>query len=254
MRHKMIVFDFWNVKGGSGKSSNCYAAGLTLRDAGKKVLFIDQDPQRSITKTLNAHTNKSSTLFDVYMRQSKLQDSIIETEGFSICPGDLRLLRIQESVDQNRLAEELQTIAKKFDFVLIDNQPTWNAIVRAGIVACDLLIMPSRISIFDLDEVKFSYEEAKILRKNVPIKILLNQVSNAEKASKDEVEYIEMFLEKFKSDLLESRIPFSAFMKKIIDRGESLSGKDPSKTRLRTSLHSFISEITNNKVDLTQVA
>lgn len=114
MRHNMEVFDFWNVKGGSGKSSNCYASGITLRDAGKKVLFIDQDPQRSITKTLNAHAKKTSTLFDVYMRQSSLQSSIIETEGFSICPGDLRLLRIQESVDQNRLAEELQTIYKKF--------------------------------------------------------------------------------------------------------------------------------------------
>jgi len=250
----MKILNFWNVKGGVGKSSLCYLTGEILRDSGKKILFLDTDPQRSISKTVLESLPEQGNLFDVLMRTRSLEDCIIESKGFWIAPGSLNLLRIQESVEQNRILDEIKSLKSKFDYVLIDNQPTWNSIVRATIQASDRLIMPSMISIFDLDEVCFSVQEARAVRANLPISIILNGVGNADKITNDESDYMESFLDSFRCDLAKSRIPRSILVKRIIDRGEALSGKGASKEKFRTALLSMVCEITESKLKLREVA
>ncbi|MCG9873752.1 MAG: ParA family protein [Leptospiraceae bacterium] len=250
----MRVLNFWNVKGGVGKSSLCYLTGEILRDGGKSVLFIDCDPQRSITKTILDDLDGKITLFDIFMHGKKLNESILSSKGFSIVPSSLNLLRIQESVEQNRLADEIETLKNKFDFILIDNQPTWNSIVRSSIQACDRLIMPSMISIFDLDEVAFSVAEARTVRKSLPISIVLNGLGNADKISNDEKDYMDSFLLNFKNELAKSKIPRSILVKRIIDRGESLFGKGSSKEKFRQAILNMVQEITESKIKLMEVA
>jgi chromosome partitioning protein len=250
----MKILNFWNVKGGVGKSSLCYLTGEILRDSGKKVLFLDTDPQRSISKTVLETLPEQGTLFDVLMRTRSLQDCIIDSKGFAIAPGSLNLLRIQDSVEQNRIIDELKSLKSKFDYVLVDNQPTWNSIVRATIHASDRLVMPSMISIFDLDEVSFSVQEARAVRSNLPISIILNGVGNADKITNDESDYMESFLASFKGDLAKSRIPRSILVKRIIDRGEALNGKGSTKEKFRLALLSMVQEITESKLKLREVA
>lgn len=250
----MRILNFWNVKGGVGKSSLCYLTGEILRDSGKDVLFIDCDPQRSITKTILDDLEGKDTLFDIFMHGKKLEKTILSAKGFSIVPASLNLLRIQESVEQNRIADEIKGLKKKYDFILIDNQPTWNSIVRSSIQACDRLIMPSMISIFDLDEVAFSVNEARTVRKSLPISIVLNGLGNIDKISTDEKEYIESFLQNFKSELANSKIPRSILVKRIIDRGENLFGKGASKEKFRQAILNMVQEITETKIKLMEVA
>jgi chromosome partitioning protein len=250
----MKILNYWNVKGGVGKSSLCFLTGEILKNSGYNILFIDCDPQRSITKTILPDFDDVDTLFDIFMRGKSLKDCIRNINGLSIVPASLNLLRIQESVEQNRLSDELNNLKNNYDFILIDNQPTWNSIVRSSIQACDRLIMPSMISIFDLDEVSFSVNEARTVKKSLPISIVLNGVGNADKITNDEKDYMESFLTTFKNELAKTRIPRSILVKRIIDRGESIFGKNSSKEKFRNALTQMVQEITELKIKIKDVA
>jgi chromosome partitioning protein len=250
----MKTLNFWNVKGGVGKSSLALLTGEILLGSGSRVLFLDSDPQKSVTKTILETQSDSPTLFDVLMKRVKIQDAIVESKGFAICPGSLDLLKIQESIIQNAIESELAEVSKDFDYCIIDNQPTWNSIVRANIQACDRIIMPAMVSIFDLDEVRFSIREARLVRPNVDISIVLNGVGSADKITADESEYMDAFLDEFKNELAMHRIPRSIVVKKIIDRGENLLGKGAAKEKFRSALVSMVSEITSSKIKLREVA
>ncbi|NCN11564.1 MAG: ParA family protein [Leptospira sp.] len=250
----MKVLNFWNVKGGVGKSSLCFLTGEILRSSGKKILFIDADPQRSITKTILEHPPGHNTFFDVLMRSKEISECMYQEKGFSIVPAHIDLLKIQSGIEENRLLSAFANYKGNFDYVLIDNQPTWNSIVRTTINACDRLIIPSMISIFDLDEVNFSINEARMMRKNLPVSIILNAVNSSEKISNDEREYIDSFLDTFKNDVARAKIPRSVILKRIIDRGDNLCGKGATKEKFRSALLNMVQEITLSKISLKEVA
>jgi chromosome partitioning protein len=250
----MKILNFWNVKGGVGKSSLSILTGEILRSGGKKVLFVDSDPQQSVTKTVLDRSSEGPSLFDLLLRKAEIQDCIVESKGFAIIPGSLDLLTIQESVVHNRMEIELKKLGTSFDFCIIDNQPTWNSIVRSNIFASDRIIMPSMISIFDLDEVRFSIRQAKQVRSDIPISIVLNGVGNADKVTADESEYLSMFLSEFKNELAMHRIPRSVLVKKFIDRGESILGKGTAKEKFRDALLAMVQEITSSKIKIQEVA
>jgi chromosome partitioning protein len=250
----MKILNFWNVKGGVGKSSLSLLTGEILKSGGKKILFIDSDPQQSVSKTLLGRSVDTPNLFDLLLRKAEIKDCIVDSNGFSIVPGSLDLLTIQESVVHNRMQSELDKIKKDFDYCIIDNQPTWNSIVRSNIHAADRIIMPAMISIFDLDEVRFSIRMAREVRSDISISIILNGVGNADKITADESEYLAMFLSEFKNELAMHRIQRSVLVKKFIDRGESLLGKGASKEKFRDSLLAMVQEITSSKIKLAEVA
>jgi chromosome partitioning protein len=240
----MKVINFFSVKGGVGKSSLTFLSGKFLSSKGKKTLLIDLDPQRSISKTLGFPGE--SLAYSWLLGDSSLSESIkeTETENLFLLPGSLKLLKIGESVNQNFIQEELETL-QGFDYVLIDNQPTWNSIVRAGIQASTKVVVPSLVSFFDLEEVGFVLEESKKVNKKIEMGIVLNRVVKAEEGTKEEEEYLDLFKEEFSGALLSSRIPNSNLVRKAIDRGENfLEGKSSPKRKFSEILRVFLEEVT----------
>jgi chromosome partitioning protein len=240
----MKVLNFYSVKGGTGKSSLSYLSGKFLSSRGKKTLLLDLDPQRSISKILGYPGE--SLAYSWLLGESSLKESIKETktENLFLLPGSLKLLKIGESVNQNFIQEELGDL-EGFDYVIIDNQPTWNSIVRSGIQASDKVLVPSLLSYFDLEEVGFVLEESRKVNKKIETGIVLNRVTKTDSPTKEEIEYLDLFKDEFSDSLLSSKIPNSNLVRKAIDRGEDfLEGKSNPKKKFSDSIRMFLEEVT----------
>lgn len=241
----MKVLNFYSVKGGTGKSSLSLLSGKFLASKGKKTLILDLDPQRSISKSLGK-SNEETTAYQWLLGDSSLKDTLQATtdENLYLLPGSLKLLKISESVNQNFIQEEIETL-NGFEYIIIDNQPSWNSIVRTGIQASHKVVIPSLLSLFDLEEVSFAIEETRKLKKEIEIGVILNRVLKVDKPTNEEKEYLEMFKDDFKGTLLSSMIPNSNLVRKSIDRQEDfLTGKTDTKKKFSKIVHSFLEEIT----------
>ena len=241
----MKVLNFYSVKGGTGKSSLSLLSGKFLASKGKKTLILDLDPQRSISKSLGK-SNEETTAYQWLLGDSSLKDTLQATtdENLYLLPGSLKLLKISESVNQNFIQEEIETL-NGFEYIIIDNQPSWNSIVRTGIQASHKVVIPSLLSLFDLEEVSFAIEETRKLKKEIEIGVILNRVLKVDKPTNEEKEYLEMLKDDFKGTLLSSMIPNSNLVRKSIDRQEDfLTGKTDTKKKFSKIVHSFLEEIT----------
>ncbi len=73
----MKVISFYNVKGGTGKTSLSYLSGQYLSSIGKRVLFVDLDPQASLTHRL-LEAKPQRTIYNLLAENESLSDCIQE--------------------------------------------------------------------------------------------------------------------------------------------------------------------------------
>jgi len=241
----MKVINFWNIKGGVGKSSICFLSGKFLASQGKRTLIIDLDSQRSLSHSLG-FDDTGKTIFDFLSDSTSLDSLVKETsiQNLSYIPSSFKVLKIQNSVLQNKFKKSFKELSEKYDYILLDNSPSLNSLIIAGVSSSDRLVIPALISIFDLREVSFVLDEAKEINENLDVSIVLNRVQNIDKVSVDEAEYLEGFQSKFGNYLTKNKIPNSTLIRKAIDRGESLSKKSKTVEKFRNNFRGFMEEIT----------
>lgn len=169
-------------KGGVGKTTTtlCLAAGLEKR--GYKVLTIDLDPQRNTTSFYEAQTEGVNTMYDVYMKNSSLEDAIQHTENGDIVPND-KELKGRESyfetgmnvLDNYKiLKNEIKKIQKKklYDYIVMDTPPNVGFYMSTGLIAADRVIVPfepDRFSIDGFETMLETVRQAKDMNKGLKI-------------------------------------------------------------------------------------
>jgi len=233
----MKVVSFYNAKGGTGKTSLCYLLGLYLASKGKKILFIDLDSQKSLTSTLALETMKDKSIFDCLSDYATLNEIINKKdENISFVAGALKVLKIQSQVLQNKLSKELKRV-DNFDFVLIDCPPTFNNLIVSAIQASDILVIPSLISLYDLESVEFVVNEVSQIKADIELHLVLNRVN---KSVNLESKYLALFQDSF-TELKTSRFPNLSSVRKIIDNKDSLEKKTYAK--LKDNIASLASAI-----------
>ena len=185
----MKVISFYNVKGGTGKTSLSYLSGQYLSSIGKRVLFVDLDPQASLTHRL-LEAKPQRTIYNLLAENESLSDCIQEINPrLSIIAGELRVNKIFSGI--------MERTFKK-------------------------LFIPTLLSQNDLDSVQFTLSEFKEIDENLKPLIILNRTSKLE--TKEETEYLQAY--NFDSPMY--RFPVSTSVKKVLDRGESLELKKHS--------------------------
>ncbi len=143
-KHKKQMF--YNVKGGTGKST--LTAQYVMRAAmnGLKVLAIDLDGQGHLSVNLDVlDAHERPTIYDVLINDLPIAESIMNVgPGLDLIPANLGLCNIEIPLNNKarreyRLSEALAKIAGNYDLIVADTNPAASILNGSMLVAADVV-------------------------------------------------------------------------------------------------------------------
>lgn len=153
------IFCVGNQKGGVGKTTTSYNLGMGLIFKGKKVLFIDLDPQCDLTDQIGIDFSDESTKDKNILtlltdnngtKNVNAVDMIITKGKINIIAGSERAGEAETYIEKKKgnidhnLSAKLKPLVEQnlFDYIIIDCPPSIETLVRNAIVASTDIIMP----------------------------------------------------------------------------------------------------------------
>jgi chromosome partitioning protein len=171
---------FFNHKGGVGKSTLVVNLGLALAAEGKRVLFLDADPQANLTSAVIEMTRYERLLENEHTIFGALADMIRGTGDIApvgsvkirpsawIVPGDIRLSRFEDELPINWTSAQsgaprgllvssaihrlIRHEASRVgaELVLVDVGPSVGALNRSILMGADGFVVPLSPDLFSL--------------------------------------------------------------------------------------------------------
>lgn len=149
----MFIIAMGNLKGGVGKTTTVLNVGTELARAGARVLLVDLDPQASLTQMFSIEVDEEHSLTAVIGQArpgSKRIEEIIEEVGerLYLAPSDITLFDSEQGLLQRPKREEvlrkiLVPLDEQFDYAVLDLPPSFGNLVTNGLVAADVLVIPT---------------------------------------------------------------------------------------------------------------
>lgn len=141
----MKIISVANQKGGVGKSTTVASFGSGLRMKGKKVLYIDLDPQSNLTLALGAE--QKNTIYEVITEKIDINAAIQEINEKYIIAGDPILSKADTEFTmpgrEYKLKDAIEKLTYDFDYVVIDTPPALGTLTINALSASDYVIIPS---------------------------------------------------------------------------------------------------------------
>lgn len=162
----MKTISIASQKGGTGKTSTAAALTAWLYNKGKKVLAIDLDPQCDLTLIKDLEGKKPDAL-DVLRGKALPEVAIRHTETGDMIPAS-RYLGSYTPNKTNALQAILKPIENKYNYCIIDNSPSLDALTICSLVASDAVLIPCKADRFSLDALREFSETYKAARKISP--------------------------------------------------------------------------------------
>lgn len=154
-----------NQKGGVGKTTTASALLCGLRQRGARVLGIDLDPQGNLGFTLGLEIGAGYTTYDVLSHSRTIFEAISSTDYGDVIPSDVLLSTAEVEFTAPRrefmLAEQLQLVQDRYDFIIIDTPPALNILTINAYVASTGLIIPMEpeiLSLVGVSQLRDTYE------------------------------------------------------------------------------------------------
>jgi len=150
-----LIISITNQKGGVGKTTTALNVSSALAFMGKNTLLIDTDPQaHSTLSSVPDHYQFEKSLYDVLVTSNiKISDIIVNSTipGLDVSISKISMAKLEPSLlgDINahfKLKEELDSIKKKYEFIIIDTPPNLGLITLNALVASDSIIIPIQSS------------------------------------------------------------------------------------------------------------
>ncbi len=153
------VIAMCNQKGGVGKTTSTINLGASLAGYGRRVLLVDLDPQGALSAGLGVpHYELDHTVHNLLIEpQVSIDDVLIHTrvKNMDLVPSniDLSAAEIQlvnEVGREQSLARALHPVLDRYDYVLIDCQPSLGLLTVNGLACSDGVIIPTECEYFSL--------------------------------------------------------------------------------------------------------
>ncbi|MFD4367416.1 ParA family protein [Rhodococcus sp. NPDC058521] len=153
------VIAMCNQKGGVGKTTSTINLGASLADYGRRVLLVDLDPQGALSAGLGvAHHDLELTVHNLLVEpRVSIDDVLMRTrvEGLDLLPSniDLSAAEIQLVTEVGReqtLGRVLHPVLDRYDYVLIDCQPSLGLLTVNALACADSVLIPMECEFFSL--------------------------------------------------------------------------------------------------------
>ena len=187
---------FYNVKGGTGKST--LTAQYVMRAAmmGLRVLAIDLDGQGHLTVNLDIlDAHERATVYDVLINDLPLADAIMNVAPcLDLVPANLGLCNIEIPLNQKtrreyRLSEAIRKIADQYDLIVADTNPAASILNGSMLVASDLvnvICATNPLSFHGMSLVMATIEEMeREFSRQLEVRIIPNLYDNREVISQE---------------------------------------------------------------------
>lgn len=144
-----------SLAGGQGKTTVVLFVARLLAGQGHTVLVVDADPQSSLTTFLGHQVEPDSpTLLEVLKKQTSTEDGIYKTryDNLFLIPSDDALDTVQDYLAGSgagafTLKRRLTSVAKLFDYCIVDAPPQRSQICLTVIGASNALMLPIETSV-----------------------------------------------------------------------------------------------------------
>lgn len=187
---------FYNVKGGTGKST--LTAQYVMRAAmmGLNVLAVDLDGQGHLTVNLDIlDAHERPTVYDVLINDLPLADAIMNVApGLDLVPANLGLCNIEIPLNSKtrreyRLSEAIAKIAHKYDLIVADTNPAASILNGSMLVASgkvNVVCATNPLSFHGMSLVMATIEEMeREFARTLEVRIIPNMYDNREVISQE---------------------------------------------------------------------
>jgi len=161
------IITFTNQKGGVGKTSLAMNFGIRLKLAGARVLFVDMDPQCSLTYAVGID-NAPLTIYDALLRKKESKDTILHAAECDIIAAAPELsalsVHLNGSGKEYLLRDTLKPLADSYDFIIIDSPPTLGILTINILTAADRVIIPALADVFSLQGIGQLYSTIQTVK------------------------------------------------------------------------------------------
>ncbi|CAJ1503153.1 MULTISPECIES: ParA family protein [Mycobacteriaceae] len=153
------VIAMCNQKGGVGKTTSTINLGAALAEYGRRVLLVDLDPQGALSAGLGVpHYDLAHTVHNLLVEpRVGIDDVLVQTsvENLDLVPSniDLSAAEIQlvnEVGREHSLARALTPVLDRYDYLLIDCQPSLGLLTVNGLACADGVVIPTECEYFSL--------------------------------------------------------------------------------------------------------
>lgn len=149
---KTKTFALHLTKGGVGKTTTLVNIGFCLRSIGFKILFVDADPQYSLSEYFPIKTSGKN--LNNLLLGEKIDPTEITT-NVDLIEGSQQLHSTKFS--KTLLLESLELYKGYYDFILIDTSPALSNITLCAMHACDKIFLPVEASLMGLQAINKTY-------------------------------------------------------------------------------------------------
>jgi len=154
-----LIVAMCNQKGGVGKTTSTINLGAALAEYGRKVLLVDLDPQGALSAGLGvAHNDLDLTVHNLLVGSKiSIDDVMMKTrvDNMDLLPSniDLSAAEIQlvnEVGREHTLGRVLHPILDRYDYILIDCQPSLGLLTVNALACAEGVIIPMECEYFSL--------------------------------------------------------------------------------------------------------
>jgi len=167
-----------NTKGGTAKTTTALNLSTELGARGHRTLVIDLDPQGSLSKAMLGNSELSQyrgieelltdtglKLYDYITPAKALNVSIIPCHA-ELGEAAVKLLMSASFFGLKDILRKISSIEDRFDFILIDTQPSKNILMLNAFAAGDYVLIPTNPGVYPLMDIVELEETIKATAQN----------------------------------------------------------------------------------------
>ena len=161
-----------NQKGGVGKTTTCVNLTAALKEAGKRVLLCDFDPQANATSGMGVDKALTQGVYDVLINGVAPEKRVVSTRYGDVLPSCKALAGagIEMIGIDNRemlLRNALHALSPNYDYILIDCPPSLELLTLNGLCAADSVLVPVQAEYYALEGLSDLMNTIRFVRKSL---------------------------------------------------------------------------------------